>query len=621
MLDKKHNARHISTFQMMQEATVTSILGLTTVIALTHAMIGYDCGSRSTNITTLSLLDVGECNFPQRDVNVTRTCIQLLQINEFNSVHVRQCKIEVDRTVRKCGMFSHTMDVRNGKHVYVEDVSWDTCINMHLYGRAQLGHTTVSGIKANQTTTRPITLAGSIDENGNCRGTSYSDPYGSWDDAFVLSSIKITLRDYNAAVNLDTNKVYLKSGATCGMMSGQCTDFEGGSTFWSPVPTDACSFRKYGVLYEGLADKINSHDAENNQVMYSLITKDVTFALTSRSNLKVCGYTLVRTEHPKLLIFETTKGDTFIPKVKIDVANLDIFTYVNSKFIFVEKHIRTQVQQLYWDVLTQKCNLERDVLKNSLSIATQAPDEFAYQLMKGPGYMAVVAGEVVHIIKCIPVDTKVQQTGTPTWTYRSPGALATSGIYDESELEELRDHIMFPAERPAVLNTVARGIMGQPVVLPSGSISNLLDETTLNRIVESAWDKTWDKFVKFGNLSAGLIGVIIVIRGIKLLMDTIIHGYALHTVYGWSLYLIGAIWDSVTHLLLVLGKRPPKPVPPRSDATANLSQDIALTEQFISASQESAPLYPAVALEKERPSVTDPNQTQSNTPSFFFLKP
>lgn len=33
-----------------------------------------------------------------------------------------------------------------------------------------------------------------------------------------------------------------------------------------------------------------------------------------------------------------------------------------------------------------------------------------------------------------------------------------------------------------------------------------------------------------------------------------VHGYALNTVYGWSIYLLGAIWDSLTQLLLHLGK-------------------------------------------------------------------
>ncbi|XP_011859074.1 PREDICTED: uncharacterized protein LOC105556590 [Vollenhovia emeryi] len=53
-----------------------------------------------------------------------------------------------------------------------------------------------------------------------------------------------------------------------------------------------------------------------------------------------------------------------------------------------EKHIRTQMNHLYTDILKQRCNLERRVLKNALSIAIHAPDDFAYQIMKGSGFMA-----------------------------------------------------------------------------------------------------------------------------------------------------------------------------------------------------------------------------------------
>jgi len=40
-----------------------------------------------------------------------------------------------------------------------------------------------------------------------------------------------------------------------------------------------------------------------------------------------------------------------------------------------------------------------------------------------------------------------------------------------------------------------------------------------------------------------------------------VHGYALHTVYGWSMYLLRATWDSLTQLLLHRGKeKPSKPI-------------------------------------------------------------
>jgi len=62
----------------------------------------------------------------------------------------------------------------------------------------------------------------------------------------------------------------------------------------------------------------------------------------------------------------------------------------------VEKHVRTQISQLYRNVLQQQCNLEQRVLKNALALATHSPDAFAYHITQEPGYMAILAGEVIH---------------------------------------------------------------------------------------------------------------------------------------------------------------------------------------------------------------------------------
>ncbi|KMQ82980.1 hypothetical protein RF55_21280 [Lasius niger] len=124
----------------------------------------------------------------------------------------------------------------------------------------------------------------------------------------------------------------------------------------------------------------------------------------------LCGYTLLCNEYPKFFILETKKGDIFPNRGVIPVDNLDIFAYMNSKFVYVEKHIRQQITSLYHNVVQQKCDLERQVITNALLFATFQPDEFAYRLMKGPGYMAVTTGEVTHIIKCIPVDVTIRKT-------------------------------------------------------------------------------------------------------------------------------------------------------------------------------------------------------------------
>ena len=147
--------------------------------------------------------------------------------------------------------------------------------------------------------------------------------------------------------------------------------------------------------------------------------------------------------------------------------------------------------------------------------------------MKGLGYMSVIAGEVVHIVKCIPVEVKYRKTeecylqlpifrrnqsiflfprthilkksgdqtncnsfllplylfgetwykllpkpvesNAPTivkpltkatWKYTNPSSLATSGICSESDLDKLRDLTTFPAEKPMILNSLAKEITG-----------------------------------------------------------------------------------------------------------------------------------------------------------------
>ena len=49
----------------------------------------------------------------------------------------------------------------------------------------------------------------------------------------------------------------------------------------------------------------------------------------------------------------------------------------------------------------------------------------------------------------------MKPTTKPTWKYTNPASLATSEIFTQADLGKLRDHIMFPAEKPNVLNSLA----------------------------------------------------------------------------------------------------------------------------------------------------------------------
>ena len=85
----------------------------------------------------------------------------------------------------------------------------------------------------------------------------------------------------------------------------------------------------------------------------------------------------------------------------------------------------------------------------------------------------------------------------------------------------------------------------------------MLDEPILNHIFESAWLRMWTKFITFGSASTAVITILMIFRLMKFILDTIIHSYALHSMYGWSIRVLGACWNSLTHLLLHIARRPP----------------------------------------------------------------
>ncbi|KAK2577863.1 hypothetical protein KPH14_001124 [Odynerus spinipes] len=62
--------------------------------------------------------------------------------------------------------------------------------------------------------------------------------------------------------------------------------------------------------------------------------------------------------------------------------------------------------------------------------------------------------------------------------------------------------------------------------------------------------KIWDGFLTFGSVSAGIIMIFIIIQLIKTIADAIIHGVAIHSTYGCSMYIFAALWGSLANLLL-----------------------------------------------------------------------
>ena len=90
----------------------------------------------------------------------------------------------------------------------------------------------------------------------------------------------------------------------------------------------------------------------NKLIIYSLRTTEITFSLKQIGRTNNCNRELIRTEHPKLLIFENNNAYNNIlymndlVNAANNIANFDLATYVNSKFVYVERHIGMQLNDL-----------------------------------------------------------------------------------------------------------------------------------------------------------------------------------------------------------------------------------------------------------------------------------
>lgn len=338
------------------------------------------------------------------------------------------------------------------------------------------------------------------------------------------------------------------------------------------------------------------------------------------SETTACMFNAIQTEHAKIVVIIGEGPHQFYFKKSVSSDNVDIFSYINSKITTTEKHIRTQLISLHRTLLHEQCKNERMILQTQLSIAKIDPQEFAFLRHQEPGYTAVVLGEMIHIVKCQPVEVTlnnnvsscyqelpvlydnkpcfmtpknhlIQQVGTPIqcgslitsgymmlgnwytmnpkltriqqpeelhpenkldWVYIDIKNLATSGLYSSKMLDEVRHQLMFPSEREAVSSTIAMSAMSYSHDTQGLHLGDFIPQNAIETAINKYMNYMWKIFFTIGHVSSTFLGMYLCWRVLKFTIDTVIHGYHLHTLFGWSWKIIAMFWDSITYCLIHL---------------------------------------------------------------------
>ena len=92
------------------------------------SITAFYCAQQYNNISTFSLVDIGESHVPVNPkVQVEKTKIALLQLNEYANAHVKIFKVEFTREIAYCDTYwykrTRISGVESGKLSYVEHVT------------------------------------------------------------------------------------------------------------------------------------------------------------------------------------------------------------------------------------------------------------------------------------------------------------------------------------------------------------------------------------------------------------------------------------------------------------------------------------------------------------------
>lgn len=207
-----------------------------------ESIIAYDCSGLNMNVTTISLTHNKQCNDNIDKEQIITTRIQLIQRAEIKLIETFQCLLSIQRMIYYCGMHSHLSAVQNGFATLIRDIGEQNCRSIFQSKSISLTKTkSISDLRINQTIHNPITLIGKVNVDVTCRGESYSDFYGSWDNVVVLADVSITLKHNFDIYNYENSSVILKSGMRCVCTTGYCFDSDYSDTYWNFMALNSCS--------------------------------------------------------------------------------------------------------------------------------------------------------------------------------------------------------------------------------------------------------------------------------------------------------------------------------------------------------------------------------------------
>ena len=145
-------------------------------------------------------------------------------------------------------------------------------------------------------------LAGNAIDN-SCNIGSYSDRFDTWNSVNVEGLITITLASYIAKVDLQNDKILLRSGLGCKYSQTDCLDVENGYSFWENLQSHDCVLNKVEVVYEGTIEAVTETRNNVSKLHYFVSHNDILATLKHNGIHDLCHVKFIKTDFTNLYIY------------------------------------------------------------------------------------------------------------------------------------------------------------------------------------------------------------------------------------------------------------------------------------------------------------------------------
>lgn len=154
-----------------------------------------------------------------------------------------------------------------------------------------------------------------------------------------------------------------------------------------------------------------------------------------------------------------------------------------------------------------------------------------------------------HGLRVTPEPAVITSDVVTSWHYDRLDNLLKAGIYSPDNVEKMKRLIYDQGDKRSVMSIMHRLATNLPVDTQRINFERFIPETSVESVIKKAWQSMWSWTNMLGNLCSSMIGIYLIAKTVKIILDSIAHGKILYDIYGFGWRLMACFWDSLTNLL------------------------------------------------------------------------